>query len=160
MSGRERPVVRLHMWLETDEGVFFGVGRVQLLELVDELGSLRAAADRLGMSYRAAWGKIRKTEKIIGFSLIEKPAGNRGGYRLTEFGKLLVENFRDWYADVETRAVARAREIFPYDAERYRAPKGQDASRALQDAPREARKEDPFSRRSPERMVRAASGSR
>lgn len=113
MSGSERPVVRLHMWLETREGVFFGVGRVQLLELIDRTGSLKAAAEGLGMSYRAAWGKIRTSEKILGFKLIEKVGGNRSGHRLTEFGKLLTENFREWYEAVEMRAVEKARELFP-----------------------------------------------
>lgn len=112
MSGNERPVVRLHMWLETREGVFFGVGRVQLLELIDRTGSLKVAAEGLGMSYRAAWGKIKTSEKILGFKLIEKVGGNRSGHRLTEFGKLLTENFREWYEAVELRAVEKAQELF------------------------------------------------
>jgi len=116
MSGNDRPRVRLHMWLETREGVFFGVGRVQLLELIEKTGSLKAAAEALGMSYRAAWGKIKTSEKIIGFKLIEKIGGNRSGHRLTEFGKLLTENFREWYEAVERRAVEKAQELFPHNA--------------------------------------------
>lgn len=116
MSGIDRPVVRLHMWLETKDGVFFGIGRVQLLEFIERTGSLKAAAERMGMSYRAAWGKIKASEKIIGFKLIEKVGGNRSGHRLTEFGRLLTENFRDWYEEVERRALERAQEIFPQKA--------------------------------------------
>jgi len=119
MTTSDRPVVRLHMWLETREGVFFGIGRVQLLELIERTGSLKAAAERMGMSYRAAWGKIKTSEKIIGFKLIEKIGGNRSGYRLTEFGRLLTENFRDWYEDVERQAVARAQQIFLKTASRF-----------------------------------------
>jgi len=47
MSGNDRPIVRLHMWLETREGVFFGVGRVKLLEQIEKTGSLKAAARAL-----------------------------------------------------------------------------------------------------------------
>ncbi len=112
MSGTDRPVVRLHMWLETTEGVFFGIGRVQLLELIEQRGSLKAAAEEMGMSYRAAWGKIKASEKIIGFKLIETAGSNKSGHRLTEFGRLLTENFRQWYGYVENQAVERAQELF------------------------------------------------
>jgi molybdate transport system regulatory protein len=119
MGDRTRPVVRLHLWLETGEGVLFGSGRAQLLERIVSCGSLKSAADSLGMSYRAAWGKIKKTEEILGFRLIEKSHGNRAGYQLTEFGRLLMASFRQWFDDVERMALARARELFPYDAQGY-----------------------------------------
>lgn len=115
MGDINQPVVRLHLWLETGEGVLFGSGRAQLLERIVSCGSLKRAADSLGMSYRAAWGKIKKTEAILGFKLIEKSHGNRAGYQLTEFGRILMDSFRQWFADVEGMALKRARELFPYD---------------------------------------------
>ena len=36
-----------------------GPGRVQLLELIGETGSLRAAAERMGMAYMTAWMHVR-----------------------------------------------------------------------------------------------------
>ena len=60
------PTIRLHLWLETSQGVYFGLGRALLLARIDQYGSLQKAADALGMSYRAAWGKIKKTEKCWG----------------------------------------------------------------------------------------------
>lgn len=50
-----------------------------LLDAVNRLGSLNAAAKELGMSYRAAWGKIKATEKALGIKLLEVTTGGRGG---------------------------------------------------------------------------------
>lgn len=107
--------MRLHLWLETEEGMFFGTGRVQLLEKIDECGSLKRAAEEMGMSYRAAWGKIMKTEEVLGFRLIEKEGGgNKSGYRLTEEGKMLLAQFKQWFCEVEKDALRKASEIFSW----------------------------------------------
>ena len=111
---KPQPEIRVHAWLETREGLLFGVGRAELLDKIDELGSLRKAAEEMCMSYRAAWGKIKKTEEILGFKLIEKERGNKIGFRLTEAGKALKTNYRDWYRAIETEALRKARELFPW----------------------------------------------
>jgi molybdate transport system regulatory protein len=108
-----RPVVRLHLWLETHEGIFFGLGRMMLLKKIHEGQSLRSAAKFLGMSYRAAWGKIKNTEKVLGVALIERKAGRRAGYRLTEDGIALMVCFNHWFKDVERYALRRGRKILP-----------------------------------------------
>jgi len=92
---------------------------LQLLQRIASCGSLKSAADSLGMSYRAAWGKIKRTEDILGFKLIEKRHGNRAGYELTEFGRILMDTFQQWFDDVERMALARARELFPYESRGY-----------------------------------------
>jgi molybdate transport system regulatory protein len=114
MSKRDRPVMRMRLWLETPEGLFFGLGRAQLLQKVSEHGSLKKAADDLGMSYRAAWGKIKKTEEILGLRLIEQGGSKREGYHLTETGRSLMEGFLAWFDDVERNALERARERLPW----------------------------------------------
>ena len=58
--------VKFKIWIEQDGNVAFAEGRRMLLEAVERLGSLNAAAKELGMSYRAAWGKIKATEKALG----------------------------------------------------------------------------------------------
>lgn len=113
------PMIRLHLWLETEEGVFFGLGRLQLLERIESCGSLKAAAISLGMSYRAAWGKIKRTERVLGFALIEKTAGNRTGYRLTEAGALLKDSYRRWLDDVERMALERGSQLLPCIPRKY-----------------------------------------
>src|SRR3990167_5564785 len=70
---------KFKIWLEEKGGVAFAEGRRMLLESIDRLGSLNAAAKELGMSYRAAWGKIKATEKALGIKLLEVTTGGKGG---------------------------------------------------------------------------------
>lgn len=91
---RTRPAFKL--WLETDEGYVFGPGVFSLLKKIDETGTLKEAAQSLGMSYRYAWGLIRKAEETLGEPLISASKGGRlGGGRTenTELGRHLIEDF-------------------------------------------------------------------
>ncbi|WP_300164662.1 LysR family transcriptional regulator [Solidesulfovibrio sp.] len=111
-------VQRLHLWLETRDGMMLGLGRIQLLELVEELGSLNKAAAAMGMSYRAAWGRMKQTETVIGDPLVER-SGPKKGFRLTPLGHEIVRQFRAWHQDVENYALARARDIFSWKTEAF-----------------------------------------
>lgn len=108
------PVIRIRLWLETPMGLYFGLGRAQLLKKVDEHGSLKKAAEDLGMSYRAAWGKIKKTEEVLGVQLMEQAGCKRDGYRLTENGRVYMESFLSWFEEVEQTALERARVKLPW----------------------------------------------
>jgi molybdate transport system regulatory protein len=116
---QQEPTIRLHLWLETPEGVFFGTGRALLLTKIEEHGSLKKAAEDLGMSYRAAWGKIRATEEVLGVKLIAQRGSKKGGHRLTQHGVLLKEKYLIWFQEVEQWALRRAREIFPWPVKGY-----------------------------------------
>lgn len=81
------------VWLEDEEGrLLLGDGRLRILEAVESTGSLSAAARKLGMSYRAAWGKIRATEKRMGITLVEGVSGGarHGGATLTPAARDLL----------------------------------------------------------------------
>ena len=107
------PTVRMHLWLESGESVYFGMGRVMLLDMIEKHGSLRKAAEAMGMSYRAAWGKLKATEEILGLVLVESSGTRRGGCHLTPEGKRIRDKFRDWFSAVEKVAVDQAQHIFP-----------------------------------------------
>lgn len=115
----EKPTVRMHLWLESGENVYFGMGRVMLLNRIEELGSLRKAADSLGMSYRAAWGKLRATEEALGVELVETTGTRRGGYRLTPAGIRLRDKFMTWFETVEQTALEQAKAIFSESVQSY-----------------------------------------
>lgn len=66
-----------------------------LLSKVQQHGSLKKAADEMGMSYRAAWGKIKKSEEILGIRLIEQSGSKREGYQLTDSGKEFMGELLD-----------------------------------------------------------------
>ncbi|MBI2554095.1 MAG: LysR family transcriptional regulator [Candidatus Rokubacteria bacterium] len=71
--------VRSKVWVEADGRLIFSDGRLALLEAVAELGSLRRAAQRLEISYRAAWGLLKVTEAALGVRLLEVTIGGSGG---------------------------------------------------------------------------------
>jgi molybdate transport system regulatory protein len=88
------------VWLEDDEGrLLLGDGRLKILAAIQSTGSLSAAARELNMSYRAAWGKIRATEKRMGIRLVEGVAGgpSHGGATLTPAGRKLLEAFESFH---------------------------------------------------------------
>jgi molybdate transport system regulatory protein len=114
-----QPTVRLHLWLEQDGQVFFGTGRVLLLNKIEEYGSIKKAAEALGMSYRAAWGKIKATEKLLGVRLIEYPRHKRDGCRLSLQGRELRDRFDAWFRQVEQDANEKAGEIFPWPVKSF-----------------------------------------
>jgi len=115
------PTLRVHLWLESGGGMVFGLGRVQLLELVERLGSLNQAAKALGMSYRAAWGRIKRTEEALGEPLLAKASG-RKGYELTPLAETLLREFAQWHQEVEAFALERAKARLPWDVRPFFGP--------------------------------------
>nr|WP_245168151.1 LysR family transcriptional regulator [Desulfobaculum xiamenense] len=105
----------MKVWLEDADGTAFGMGGAALLREVERTGSLAGAARELGMSYRAAWGRLKKTEAGLGVALVEKKGGNKAGYRLSVFGRELLEAFEAWDARVRAEAERGARELLPLD---------------------------------------------
>jgi len=81
----------------------FGLGRLNILETVQRLGSLHAAAKEMNMSYRAIWGKIKKSEEGLGFPLLKRKIGGAtgGGSELTEEALRLVQEFKTIYQSAE-----------------------------------------------------------
>ena len=88
--------VNYRVWVSgDDEKEILGDGEWQLLRYISELGSMKAAADKLEISYRKAWGDMRDTEEKLGFALIAKSrgGGQGGSTSLTEEGKRLIEAY-------------------------------------------------------------------
>ncbi|MBD3404942.1 MAG: LysR family transcriptional regulator [Candidatus Lokiarchaeota archaeon] len=84
------------LWLEHDGEYVFGPGAYAILVSIDEEGTITKGAEALGMSYRYAWGVIKKIEKKLGFPLLETFKGGTvggGGAIVTEKGKQLMEMF-------------------------------------------------------------------
>jgi molybdate transport system regulatory protein len=125
-----RATVRLHLWLETGDTMVFGLGRVQLLDRIERHGSLRKAASSLGMSYRAAWCKLRSTEQALGVILVEARECKRDGCRLTAEGQRLRDIFRQWFEAVENCALTKAENLFPWPVHGFF--EGQDNAEAPQ----------------------------
>ncbi len=84
------------LWFERDGEYIFGPGACAILQAIHEEGTITKGAEKLGMSYRYAWGVIKKIEKKLGRPVVETFKGGTiggGGARVTELGLLLVESF-------------------------------------------------------------------
>lgn len=93
--------VQLIMGLNNRES--FGKGKIALLTWVKELGSILKAANEMDMSYRHAWGKIRRMERDVRASLVTSRRGGRGGGEtiLTPLGEELIRVFNEKTKEVE-----------------------------------------------------------
>lgn len=120
------PVIRLHLWLEHGEELYFGMGRAQLLMNVERLGSIKRAAEHMGMSYRAAWGKLQQSERALGVKLLENRGAKCEGLRLTDAARALVAAFETWFAAVEKASHEAAKLLLPFAVQ----PFPQDAPQA------------------------------
>ena len=82
------------LWFERDGEYIFGSGAYAILKSVYEEGTITQGAKKLRMSYRYAWGVIKKIEKKLGITLVETFKGGTnggGGARVTESGLKLME---------------------------------------------------------------------
>ena len=93
------------VWLsdKKNKGIL-GDGKWQMLKLIEEKGSLKAACDDMGYTYRRTWGNLKKIENFFGFPLLEKHrGGSEGGHtKLTEEGKRLVAAFDKFHSSVDS----------------------------------------------------------
>lgn len=105
---------RFKLWLNTEdaEGAF-GDGKWRLLKSIDTEGSLRAASQLLHISYRKAWGDLKKSQQCLNVPLVEKQRGGIKGGRttLTEQGKKWVKAYTRFRSDIE-KAVEKAYEKY------------------------------------------------
>lgn len=89
--------IKSRIWIEFEDHVLLGEGRVQLLKAIDETGSLSQAAKSLNISYKKAWDLIDSVNKSAKKPLTVTSTGGKGGggAELTEYGKRLISAFDD-----------------------------------------------------------------
>lgn len=87
--------IKSRVWIEIDDKVLLGEGRVRLLNAIEEHGSLSKAAKVLGMSYKKAWTLIDAVNKSAHEPVVISSIGGRdgGGAKLTPYGKSLIVAF-------------------------------------------------------------------
>ena len=74
-----------------------GWGRALLLEHIDRLGSIAAAARAMRLSYRNAWLWIEAVNRLAPAPVVEKTIGGVGGghARLTEEGRKVITEYKE-----------------------------------------------------------------
>ncbi|MDO7853604.1 winged helix-turn-helix domain-containing protein [Hymenobacter convexus] len=84
------------LWLETEDGRFLGIGRLELLERIAELGSISKAAQAMGMSYKRAWDLVSSLNAQASTPLVATQTGGSkgGGAAVTEAGREAIAAFK------------------------------------------------------------------
>ena len=95
--------IKAKLWIENKGEVVLGGGKAALLLAVDRFGSIQRAADEFGMSYRHAWGALKKIEQRAGFKIVDTKLGglDGGGARLTPKGKAFVDRVDFLLSDLQ-----------------------------------------------------------
>ena len=88
-----KPRIRI---VDDDGTIVMGPGKADLLDAVARSGSIRAAAEELGMSYMRAWTLIRTMNAAFRAPLVEKERGGsaQGGAQLTPHGRKVLDLYR------------------------------------------------------------------
>lgn len=107
--------LKIKIWMEKDGKNIMGRGRYELLTAIDETGSLADAAKKLGISYRHAWGHIKKLEQSAGIRFVDSQVGGPSGgtTSLTPEARDFLKKFETLRRDIEKYAHTRSKKLLP-----------------------------------------------
>jgi molybdate transport system regulatory protein len=90
-------MARLRLRIDFDGVDSVGPGKIRLLELLRETGSIAAAGRAMDMSYRRAWLLIDALNRSFRKPVVATKLGGSGGggAALTRFGEELIAHYRD-----------------------------------------------------------------
>ncbi|MBW2062168.1 MAG: molybdopterin-guanine dinucleotide biosynthesis protein MobB [Deltaproteobacteria bacterium] len=103
--------IKSKFWLENDAGrVVLDEGRLKILELINELGSIPAAAEAMNMSPRRLRAQVTAMERKLKGKLVATSAGPKKtkSSRLTHKAKKLIQDFKN----LDQEGLDHARELF------------------------------------------------
>jgi molybdate transport system regulatory protein len=103
--------IHYKLWISSSEKTSaLGDGKWVLLKTIEECGSLKAASEKCGISYRKAWGDIQKAESFLQAKVLNRTRGGKKGgcSTLTPFGKKLIAA----YTDLNNKAEQQLAELF------------------------------------------------
>lgn len=111
LLGKGQFTVNGSLWLEGDGVRFFGPGPVQLLQLIQETGSINQAAKKMQMSYKKAWQLVNNLNAMSAEPMvITATGGEKGGgssiseeaVQMISYHQQLRERFKK-FLEEETR---------------------------------------------------------
>ena len=84
------------LWIESEEQRFLGPGRVELLERIEETGSINQAAKQMGMSYKKAWEMVNSLNAQTKNPVVITQTGGEkgGGTTITDEARELIRYYR------------------------------------------------------------------
>lgn len=112
---RSRLYLKTKTWIENADGeLLFGKGKTEVLELIEQEGSIAKAAEKLGMNYKKAWTHVKILQRNLDDVLVEsqKGGGDTGGSTLTPKAREFIISYRQLQKDIEEYANQRFKELF------------------------------------------------
>ncbi len=106
---------KVKVWIEDDsDNLIFGGGKTQILEYIDETGSISEAAKKVGMNYKKAWTHIKILQEFLSDELVIASKGGKGqgGTVLTPKAKEIIETYKILQKDVKFYTQKRYKELF------------------------------------------------
>ncbi len=107
--------IRTKTWIENDrQELLFGKGKTEILELIEQEGSIAGAAEKMGMNYKKAWTHVKILRDNIDDELVvaQKGGGGKGGTILTPKAGELIKKYSQLQEEIEAFANKRFRELF------------------------------------------------
>ena len=109
--------VKIKIWIEDEkENLIFGGGKTEILEYIDQTGSISEAAKKVGMNYKKAWSHIKILQEYISDELVIVNKGRAvGGTRLTPKARELMEKYKILNSEIREFSKQRFQELFTKD---------------------------------------------
>ena len=87
-----RPQIRIMF----RKAIAMGPGKADLLQSIEETGSISAAARKMAMSYRRAWLLVDTMNQCFKSPVVETLTGGKagGGAAITDFGREVLRRYR------------------------------------------------------------------
>lgn len=106
-------MLRLTLRIDHDGVAWLGPGKVRLLELIAQHGSIARAGREMGMSYRKAWLLVEAMSTSLGEPVVVASPGGvgGGGAVVTPAGCRLVACYREMERDATDAAAAPLRAL-------------------------------------------------
>ena len=89
------------LWITKDSKSYLGVGRIELLERIQQSGTIAKAAKQMKMSYKAAWDNVDIANKLSApnpLVISNAGGGKDSGTRLTPEGEKAIDTFKNLQA--------------------------------------------------------------
>lgn len=93
---KSKPTCRPRIRIKAGEDIALGPGKVDLLEAIEQTGSISAAARELRLSYRRAWDLVDTMNQCFKQPLVARAKGGKGGggAQLTDQGRNMLKLYR------------------------------------------------------------------
>ncbi|MBN9886879.1 winged helix-turn-helix domain-containing protein [Salipiger abyssi] len=90
------PEIRLRLRILFGDSAMLGPGKADLLELIQQTGSIAAAGRAMSMSYKRAWSLVEEMNRAFRAPLVERTRGGSkgGGAQLSETGLQVLDHYR------------------------------------------------------------------